>query len=161
MLDKLAEFRLGELLGYCAIIVAVLSTFLEISKIKINPWSALGRAIGKVINKDVIDSLNEVKQKQAETQQRLDNHIYIDDERNADLHRTYILRFNTELLRGIEHTEEDFVEIMYNIDFYERYCKNHDEYQNNRAVHAIKHIKKVYDECLEKGTFLKAKPHGN
>ena len=44
MVDKIAELRLGELLGYCAIIAVVLSTFLEVSKIKINPWSALGRA---------------------------------------------------------------------------------------------------------------------
>ena len=49
MVEKIAELRLGELLGYCAIVVAVLSTFLEVSKIKINPWSALGRAIGKAL----------------------------------------------------------------------------------------------------------------
>lgn len=156
MVETISELRLGELLGYCAIVVAVLSTFLEFSKIKINPWSALGRALGKVINKEVMDSISEMKQAQADTRQRLDEHIRIDDERNADLHRTYILRFNTELLRGIGHTEEDFNEILYHIDCYEHYCETHPEYQNNRAVHAIKHIKKEYDECLEKGTFLKA-----
>lgn len=79
---------------------------------------------------------------QKETRRRLDGHIRMDDERNADLHRIYILRFNTELLRGIDHTEEDFHEILYNIDCYERYYKEHPDYQNNRAIHAIKYIKK-------------------
>ena len=112
--------------------------------------------IGKAVNSDVIDKLNKMEEAQKETQRRLDEHIRMDDERNADPHRIYILRFNTELLRGIEHTKEDFNEILSNIDYYERYCAGHPEYQNNRAVHAIKHIKNVYDEHMERGTFLKA-----
>jgi len=51
MLGKVADIQLGQLVGYCAIVVAVLSTCLEVSKIKVNPWSALGRALGRIINK--------------------------------------------------------------------------------------------------------------
>lgn len=61
MVEKIAELRLGELLGYCAIVVAVLSTFLEVSKIKINPWSALGRAIGKALNGDVMNKIDDLE----------------------------------------------------------------------------------------------------
>ncbi len=50
--------------------------------------------------------------------------------------------------------EEDFNEILYNIDCYERYCRDHPEYQNNRAVHAIMNIKRVFDERMEKHDFL-------
>lgn len=156
MLEAVSGIELGQLFNYVAVIIAILSIFLEVSKIKINPWTALGRALGKVINKDVIDKLDRMERTQAETRQKLDGHIRMDDERNADLHRAYILRFNTELLRGINHTKEDFNEIFYNIDYYERYCADHPEYQNNRAVHAIKHIKNVYDEHMENDGFLKA-----
>jgi len=55
MLEKVADIQLGQLVSYCVIVVAILSTFLEVSKIKLNPWSSLGRALGKIINKDVID----------------------------------------------------------------------------------------------------------
>lgn len=134
----------------------IVLALIQISPLKINPWSAIGRAIGRTLNKDVMDELKTIKKAQADTRQTLDDHIRIDDERNADLHRTYILRFNTELRqRDTKHTEEDFNEILYNIDCYERYCKEHPKYQNNKAVHAIRHIKKVYDEHLENGTFLK------
>ena len=55
-------------------------------------WSKIAKAIGKALNGDVMTKLNEV-------QERLDGHIRIDDERNADMHRVQILRFNRELLQ--------------------------------------------------------------
>ena len=89
-----------------------------------------------------------------ETKAQLDEHIRIDDERNADLHRARILQFNTDLLHDLNHTEEDFNEILYNIDVYENYCREHEDYKNNRAVHAIRNIKRVYDECMKNHSFL-------
>ena len=113
-------------------------------------FAAIGRALGKALNGAVIEKLDKMEEAQAETRRLLDEHIRVDDERNADLHRTYILRFNMELRRGIQHTDEDFSEILYNIKCYEQYCKDHPEYQNNRAVHAIKHIENVYDERMDR-----------
>ncbi len=130
----------------------IMMTLVQIAPIKVNPWSAIGkmlkgigRAMGKVLNGDVIEKLDKMESIQSETRERLDAHIRVDDERNADLHRTRILQFNTELLKDSKHTEEDFVEILYNIDCYKKYCSEHPEYQNNRAVHAIKNIERVYD----------------
>jgi len=141
--------------------LVILMTLVQIAPIKVNPWSAVGkmfwnagRAVGKVLNGDVIEKLDKMEAVQAETRERLDTHIRVDDERNADLHRARILQFNTELLRDSKHTEEDFNEILYNIDCYERYCEDHPDYQNNRAVHAIKNIERVYDERMEKHDFL-------
>lgn len=147
MIEKIANIQLGQLVGYIALLVALLSTCLEVSKIKINPWSWLAKTIGRAINGEVLEKVNETKA-------QLDEHIRIDDERNADLHRARILQFNTDLLHNINHTEEDFNEILYNIDYYERYCKEHEEYKNNRAVHAIRNIKRVYDECMKNHSFL-------
>lgn len=45
------------------------------------------------------------------------------------------------------------VEALSEIDFYERYCKEHPEYENNRAVLAIQNIERVYSERLEKHDF--------
>lgn len=132
----------------------VLLTLVQIAPIQVNPWTAIARGIGKALNKSVLDKLDTVNKEQKETRQALEEHIRIDDERDADAHRLRILQFNTELLRNIPHTEEDFVEILAEIDYYENYCKDHSEYKNNRAVHAIAHIGKIYDERLEKHDFL-------
>lgn len=134
----------------------IMMTLVQIVPLKINPWSAVGRVIGKVINGDVLKELEEVKAQQRRTQEDLEEHVRVDDERNADLHRARILQFNRELLResGPSHTEEDFNEILYNISCYERYCESHPDYQNNRAVHAIKNIERVYDQLMENHGFL-------
>lgn len=132
----------------------ILLTIVQIAPIQVNPWSAIAKAIGKALNADVLHEVGEVKTAAQETRDRLDEHIRMDDERDADSHRQRILQFNNELLRDIPHTKEDFTEVLAEIDTYERYCAAHPNYKNNRAVHAIAHISKVYDERLEKHDFL-------
>ena len=135
-------------------VVILLLTLIQIAPIKINPWSAIGKAIGRALNSDVLKELEDVKQVQKEAQTKLDTHIRVDDERNADMHRMRILQFNNELIRDIPHTREDFIEVLAEIDYYEHYCKTHPDYKNNRAVHAISNIGRVYDERLKKHDFL-------
>lgn len=135
-------------------LLLVAMTLIQIAPIKVNPWSALARALGKAINKDVLDGLAEVKADQKEARRILDDHIRVDDTRNADAHRARILQFNNELLRDIPHTREDFIEILEEIDFYERFCEEHKDYKNNRCTHAIANIGRVYDDRLRKHDFL-------
>lgn len=73
----------------------------------------------------------------------------MDDQRTADIRRTQILRFNRELLRDLPHTMEDYLEAIAAIDYYESYCREHQEYKNNRAVLAIANIKRSYQEWME------------
>ncbi len=132
----------------------VLLTLLQLAPIKINPWSAIARAFGRAINKEVMGKLEEMEQVQQNTQHRLDAHIKVDDERAADMHRARILQFNNELIRNIPHTREEFIEILAEIDGYERFCREHPDYPNSRAVHAVANISRVYDERLQKHDFL-------
>ena len=53
-----------------------------------------------------------------------------------------------------EHSKEHFDEILKDIDKYENYCKEHKDYENNKAVLAIKTIKDEYAYCLKKHKFL-------
>ena len=134
------------LAGGGGLLVALL-TLVQIMPLKVNPWSAIAKAVGRAVNADVLRELDTVTRK-------LDTHIRVDDERNADSYRTRILQFNNELLREIMHTREDFIEILAVIDDYEHYCREHKEYKNNRAVCAIENIKRVYMERLQKHDFL-------
>lgn len=146
--------NLGEIAGWSGGGLLLLLTFIQIAPIKVNPWSAIVRGIGKALNGDVLKKLDVLEAGQVEVRNRLNEHIRIDDDRNADTHRTRILHFNTELLRGNKHTQEDFVEVLTEIDFYEHYCREHPDYENNRAVLAIENIKRVYKELMENGGFL-------
>ena len=124
-----------------------LLSLVEIAPVKWNPWSALAKALGRAVNADLLRELSATKA-------ALEEHIRLDDERNADAHRAKILAFNTELLRGIDHTREDFIEVLAEIDQYESYCRAHPDYKNNRARHAVANIGRVYDDRLAKHDFL-------
>ena len=52
------------------------STLIEISPIKINPWTKLASRIGKAINKDMMDNVTNLKN-------TLDQHIRASEERYA------------------------------------------------------------------------------
>lgn len=145
----LAEILLGSAGG-----LALLLTIVQIAPIKINPWSAIAKWLGRAFTAEVLDKLNEVNNEQKETRSRLEEHIQADAESKVDDRRTRILRFNNELLRGIPHTKEEFHEVLVDIDVYEAYCRDHEDYKNGRAVHAIANIGRVYDERLQKHDFL-------
>lgn len=140
-------------LGGGGLLLVILS-LVEISPIKLNPWSWIAKRLGRAFNADVISEIEKVKATQAETRARLETHIVTNERREADNCRVRILRFNNELIRDIPHTKEEFVEILKDIDEYKRYCREHKDYENERAVHAIANIGRVYDERLEKHDFL-------
>lgn len=136
-------------------------TLVQITPIKVNPWSAVGkiirngmRAIGKSMNKDVMDKLESVQKELkdlGEKHNKLERRMDKDD---ADECRTRILRFADELRRDVKHSEEFFNQILDDISDYERYCAEHPEYKNSKAVNAIAEIDKVYQKCMEKNSFL-------
>lgn len=75
------------------------------------------------------------------------------DENAAVLARTHILRFNDELINGVDHTQEYFRQQLQDIDTYERYCDQHPGFKNTYATMAINNIKSTYDRLLQKGAF--------
>lgn len=85
---------------------------------------------------------------------RLDALDHKVDRNDANRQRERILQFNVELLRKMQHTREDFVDVLATIDSYEVYCRDHPDYPNSRAVLAISNIRRIYQECMEEGTFL-------
>lgn len=75
------------------------------------------------------------------------------DGNQAILARTHILRFDDELMNGIDHSQEYFRQQLDDIDTYEKYCKGHPDFRNSYAVSAINHIRSTYQSLLEKHEF--------
>lgn len=76
------------------------------------------------------------------------------DEGMALTWRYRILRFDDEIRHNDRHTREHFDQIMEDITKYERYCAEHPDFPNNKAVFAVQNIKNVYQRCTTEGTFL-------
>lgn len=138
---------LEEIFTYSGGALLLLMTIVQITPIKFNPWSWLGRTIGRAINKEVLDKVDKLAQDVESMKKE-------DAEEWASLSRTHILRFGDELLHGVLHSKEHFDQILSDISKYESYCDEHKEYKNNVATATIKHIKNAYQKCLDENHFL-------
>lgn len=76
------------------------------------------------------------------------------DREKAITARARILRFNDELLNHTMHSKESFDQALSDTDEYEKYCRAHPEFTNNRTTLSVEHIKRVYQKCEEERTFL-------
>lgn len=85
--------------------------------------------------------------------QKLNDHIVYDERSTVKQIRQYIIRFNNEILDNMKHTEESYNCILEDIDIYEKYCTNHPDFPNNKAVMAIANIKENYQNCLKTKEF--------
>lgn len=141
------EWIQGHLPESIAAAVAGVMTIIQVSPIKFDPWSALAGWIGRAINREMMENVKNMRD-------TLNDHIVKDDERYAKQCRLRILRFNDEILQQKFHTKEHFDEILDDITEYERYCREHPDYKNNKAVMAIRNVESVYQECLAKNSFL-------
>ena len=124
---------ISNILGGSGLTLIIALTLIQITPIKINPWSAIARHLGNALNVDVMDKI---------------------DESNAMQSRYRIIRFDDEIRHDAKHTEEHFDQILDDIDIYERYCNEHPKFSNNKAVHAIKNIERVYESCRLNNTFI-------
>lgn len=121
------------------------------------------KEFGNAINEDIIKRI-EVLEKgflecSTDMRDELRSHIQKTEEERIDRARSRILRFNDEVMMGEDHSKEHFDEILEDIDKYEDYCELHPNYENNKAVLAIKTIKEEYLYCSEHHKFLTYTKH--
>ena len=142
---------------YASDILAVLAMFsivIEVSPIKINPWSFLANKLGKAFNKEVLNEIATLKSRVDTLDERVQQSEAIQKERDAKTARTNILRFGDEIRIGTRHSKESFDEILSDITEYEAYCATHQDFKNNRTKSTEKIIIEVYEHCLRTDSFL-------
>ena len=125
-----------------AVVVAILSSKL---------WDFLAARFKRKDEKE--DKEDKVLQAIKDLTARVDGIGTRVDENAAVLARTHILRFNDELINGVDHSFEYFRQQLQDIDTYEAYCKVHPQFRNTYATMAIDNIKDTYDRLIKKGTF--------
>ena len=142
MLDILSTLEVG-VVGLFVILIGSI----RIPPLQINFWGWLAKIIGKAINEEVLSNVDKLSKDldTFKTQQEVEN------VRQA---RQHILRFCDEILFNRRHSKEHFDEILEDIDLYENYCREHEDFPNNKAVLAIHTIREVYEQCLKTHDFL-------
>lgn len=146
-MEQIMNLTLAQIFGSIVGIVAVISIFIEITPIKINPITHFLKWFGKKVNGEIIDRFDKLENK-------VSNMESVNNERNAINCRVRILRFGDEVRRGMCHSKENFDQILSDIDEYERYCETHPEFKNNKTVATKEKILKVYSERIDNNDFL-------
>ena len=145
-------------LGWTGIVLCLL-TLIQISPLKIDPWSWLAKKIGNALNQDVIKKQDDF---QKETQEyRKKNDLQIKNientmqRRSAEDARNRILRFGDEIKsKQIRHSQEYYNQILADITDYEAYCKEHPNFKNDRTIITDQLIKESYKEHMNRNDFL-------
>ena len=136
-----------DLLLPCSGLLIALLTLIQIAPIKINPWSAIAKTLGRAINKEMMDKLESLDKEM----KQLRDATALESALNC---RVRIIHFGDETLHGQKHTKEHFDQILRDIDKYEHYCNTHPEFENNVAVLTSARIKEIYQKRLADGDFL-------
>lgn len=136
-------------------------TLVQIAPIKVNPWSFIGKlitkgftAIGKAFNAEVTKELAEVKGKLSELEKYNSRQDKEREEDKALDARRRILQFADEIRRKVRHSEEHFNNVFEDINYYKTYCREHAEFENDRARVSIKIIEETYEKCSRENDFL-------
>lgn len=114
-------------------VLLIVLTLVQVAPIRINPWSAIARTIGKALNADLNEKM---------------------DANEAKTARYRILRFDDEIRHKIRHSKEHFDQIIEDVDTYERYCQDHPRFPNEKAVSATDNVKRTYEKCKAENSFL-------
>ena len=125
-------------------IIIIFLSLVEVSKIKLNPWTALGRLIGRLLGiKSLSDKIDSVTKKVDE----LDNKI---DENDTVAARVRILRFASEIMDRRYHNKDSWDQTMIDIAKYAGYVTAHPKFKNGITEPTIEYIKDQYRERMEK-----------
>lgn len=129
-------------------------TVIQVVPIKINPWSTLAKWIGRVINADINQKVDNLSKSIDYLKKQNEQLNYAFNEDRAITARVRILRFGDEVSRGIKHSEENFEQVLSDIDMYEKYCASHPKFKNNQTVMTTKVIKETYEMRLKNRDFI-------
>ena len=135
-------------------VLIILAGMIKIPKIELNLWNWIGRTVGRSINKEMMDQVNDLQSEIKGMKTEIDTLKKEEELERVRMARQRILRFNDEILFEKRHSKEHFDEILDDIDIYEEYCRTHEDYENNKAVLAIATIREVYKDCLKTHDFL-------
>ena len=92
IIESLKDFGFGNL----TVIAIIFLSLVQITPIKINPWSRFFNWLGRTINKDVLAELKIVKEDLSGVHKELDSMKEAEEVREANAARNRILRFDDE-----------------------------------------------------------------
>jgi glutamine synthetase type III len=136
------------------IVALAITTLIQGLSSKYKPWTYIAIQIGKAINKETLEKLDNLEKKVNEIEKHDKEQDEKDKEEKAKAARRRILRCADEIRTRVKHSEEYFNDILEDVTFYKKYCDDHPLFKNERSVMAIDAVEKAYKHAHDTDDFL-------
>ena len=136
------------------VLCVVITTLIQKLSIKYKPWTWLAEQFGKAANKEMVDKIDTLSKKVESLEEHDKEQDKQRNEERAKAARRRILRCADEIRSKIRHSQEFFNDVLDDISFYKKYCKENPKFENEKAVIAIKQIEETYEKCHKEDDFL-------
>lgn len=125
------KLTVGGLAGWAVMLILILMSLIEISPLKLNPWKHVLKWIGKTINEDTDKKIDDL-QKQVRD-------MWVNN------HRNQILIFAREARGGIEHSPDEWTNVLNQAEEYEKYVHERG-ITNGIVTQDTEYIRNLYQE---------------
>jgi len=143
--------------GWAGIVIVIVS-IIQIAPIKLDPWTWIARRIGKAFNQEMLEKQDAFQKESQEYRKnndaKLEKLAQKFDCRTAEDARNRILCFGDEIKNKQRHSQEYYNQILADITDYEKYCKEHPDFKNERTVATERVIREAYESHLKNNDFL-------
>ena len=148
-LQKVADWLVHNIIQ----VALIISIFIQVTPIKINPWSKLFKWIGGLITAESDKKINQLIETTDEMQKNIKTLQQNMDENEKDRIRWEILDFANSCRNNQQHTKDEFQHIITLNDKYEKLLALTGD-TNGVFEAEYRYIQKIYTERQEKNDFL-------
>lgn len=135
--------------------VLAISILVENFSKSFKPWSIILRKLGKLINAENFEKLGEIERRLEKLEESDSAQSKEQGETRAKDARRRIISFADRIRRGeYRHSHESYDNVLEDITFYKKYCDDHTDFQNEKAVCSIRIVEEEYYRCLKENDFL-------
>lgn len=158
ILSLLSSEGLKSTMSITGIVIFILASLLQVSKININPWDWVFGWLGEKLNAKLNKRISDMDSKIDRVQVKLDEHIAESEIKDLQDTRRDILDFANACMNGRKHTKEQFDFVIKECDDYETYIERKD-IKNGVVESAIREIRRLNDKCIQTNSFLKEREY--
>ena len=129
--DFFQKLTAGEMAGWACVLLVLLLSLIQISPLKLNPWDKLFGLIG--------EKINGATEKRLEAVEKQIRDMWVNS------HRQSILTFARETRAGIEHSSDEWTNVLNVSEEYEKYV-NEKKITNGIVTQDTEYIRNLYQE---------------
>ena len=129
--EIVTKLTAGQMAGWAVVLVILLFTLIQVSPLKISPWDNIFAWVGKKVNGTMCEQLNELRS-------------HVRDMWVAS-HRQTVLTFARETRAGVEHSSDEWTNVLNVIAEYERFV-NEKKITNGIVKADSEYIRGLYQE---------------